>query len=676
MSTGRRRYLYTVALLSYVALMTALILCSRELIRLLLADSPSQDWLLALPRSALAPWLLTAGVSAIIWAIHWFLANRPARALTMSAAGERASAVRKAYLYLGQGAALTLVVVQAWRAVADVLKLNFGLADADPTPASARLVALAVGAVIALIVWGYLRWETVRDGDFGRESSRAANWRRAYFYLAALAGSTLAMVGAGESVRRLILALTNSSARYEGWQVLLANCLAALIIGAPLAFAAWGTANRLARNASALEMNALSRVLLRYGDLLFGTLATLLAAGYLLAQVLMLALGRLLGPYWPAAVAYLPVGLITWLICAPAIRLDVALGGETSRTATIRRLVRYTVAGLALAAFWLGMTEFLRLILLAVLRVRPADPAVAAAWWTRFAYAAAMVFVAAPAWWGHWWSQQVRARGAGPTGHAERTSGIRQFYLYAVILVGAGIALAALGLAVFLFLNRNETGVMGMRAALAGAGAAAFVSLLWAAAHGLTLRGDARWLAADQVASARTTAALEPTKAAVAAAPRSYRREDLAAVAAGSGIAMLPARAIAVVDGADGSVGAAALHALRRTLPDAVLWPIGLNATAQVAMLNALGEAMPPAVPGNALALATAILGPSDILLAGSLDGDVTDDLVSALAGSPTRLLLLPPRDSRLRWVAAPDWPLERWIENAVIEIADALKPA
>ncbi len=114
-------------------------------------------------------------------------------------------------------------------AAADVIKLGFGLPDADPAPVSARLVALTVGAAIALIFWGYLRWETVRDGDFGRESGRAANWRRAYFYLAAFAGSTLAILGAGESVRRLILALTNSSARGENWQVFLANCLAALI---------------------------------------------------------------------------------------------------------------------------------------------------------------------------------------------------------------------------------------------------------------------------------------------------------------------------------------------------------------------------------------------------------------------------------------------------------------
>ena len=247
MSTGRRRYLYTVALLSYVALLISMIMFSRELIRLLLADSPSQDWLLALPRSALAPWLLAAGVAAILWIIHWSLANRPARALTMSSAGERASSVRKAYLYLGQGAALTLVVVQAWRAAADVIKLSFGLPDSDLTPTSSRLVALAVGVVIALIFWGYLRWEAVRDGDFGLESGQAANWRRAYFYLAAFAGSTLAILGAGESFRRLILGLINASARGESWQALLANCLAALAIGVPLAFAAWGTANRLAR---------------------------------------------------------------------------------------------------------------------------------------------------------------------------------------------------------------------------------------------------------------------------------------------------------------------------------------------------------------------------------------------------------------------------------------------
>ena len=122
-------------------------------------------------------------------------------------------------------------------------------------------------------------------------------------------------------------------------------------------------------------------------------------------------------------------------------------------------------------------------------------------------------------------------------------------------------------------------------------------------------------------------------------------------------------------------MGAATLAALRRALPDAVLWPIGLNAAAQVAMLNTLGET-PPAVPGDALRQASAIIGPGDILLPGSLDSEVTSSLAASLAESPARILLLPPREARLRWVAAPDWPLERWIENAVIEIADTVRAA
>jgi hypothetical protein len=442
----------------------------------------------------------------------------------------------------------------------------------------------------------------------------------------------------------------------------------------------------LARHAPAVEMNALSRVVLRYGALFFGTITTLLCAGYLLAQVLLLALGRLLGPSWQAAVAYLPVSLVTWLVCAPAIRLDVALGGESSRTAAFRRLVRYAAAGLALSGFWLGLTEFGRLILLAVLRVRPADPTIAAAWWVRFAYAAALVFVAAPAWWGHWWSQQVRARAYGPAGHAERTSTVRIVYLYAVTLVGAAIVLAASGFAAFVLLNQKAAGAIGTRAALAGAGAAAGVSLIWLIAHLLTLRGDSRWLAADQedaasanpplAESSSDIAAAALTSAALAAAPRSYRREDLAVAAAAAGFAVLPERPIVVVDGADGKVGATALIALRRALPAAVLWPIGLNAGAQVAMLNALSTETPPAIPGDALHQAAIILGPSDILLPGSLDGEVTSSLTASLAQSHARILLLPPREARLRWIAAPDWPLEKWIENAVIEIQSAVRTA
>jgi len=102
----------------------------------------------------------------------------------------------------------------------------------------------------------------------------------------------------------------------------------------------------------------------------------------------------------------------------------------------------------------------------------------------------------------------------------------------------------------------------------------------------------------------------------------------------------------------------------------------GLNETAQAAMLSALGGQAAPEVPADALARAEIIVGPSDILIPNGLGGEVGVDLAMAVAGSPAGVLLLPPRDARLRWVASPDWPAERWIEYAVTELADVLRVA
>ena len=67
------------------------------------------------------------------------------------------------------------------------------------------------------------------------------------------------------------------------------------------------------------------------------------------------------------------------------------------------------------------------------------------------------------------------------------------------------------------------------------------------------------------------------------------------------------------------------------------------------------------------------IVGPTEILIADGLDGEVSAELAAAVMRSPARKLLLPPRQTGLRWVAAPTWPLERWAENAAVEAANAL---
>lgn len=685
MNRGFRFYVYTAAL---VALL------------IFLAGSTLAIWQFVTGESPLVG-AVAAAAGLIGWGVHWWLAGRAARPMTMAAAAERSATARKAYLALGQLVALAATATQALLAVRLAL---LRLLDGAVSAAGPSIIALAAGAVVALLVWGFVRWTAVRDGDFGRELSRGAAWRRAYLYLAALTGSVLAAGGGWLALNAVIARLWQPLAEVGGWRVPVAEGLAALVVGGPLALFAWDRADRQAAAAPAAEVNALSRVLLHYAGLLLGTLGTLTSAIYLVGQAVLWTIGQE-GPLvgntglarvvtGPHMLALLPVAVVAWLTNAGGLRRDAMLAAESARSASLRRLARYTVAGLTLAALWFGLTEVARLVLQVVLDRPAAALAFAAGGWGRFAAATALVVVAAPAWWGHWWSQQVRARAPFPPGYAERTSTIRRIYLGIVIVVAAIIVVATLGFAAFLALNWTAaSNASAVRAAIAGAAGATAVAFVWLISHAFVWRGDARWLASDQAALAANAAAAEPTTPSVPgehatdstaiapiapAGPKRYLREELAAVAAQVGIATpverLAPRPLAVIDGADGAIGAALLAALRQALPDVPLWPIGLNAAAQVAMLNALGEGTPPAVPPDAVDRVAAILGPADILTPDGLDGEVPAELAAALAASPARLLLLPPRSPRLRWVAAPDWPLARWVENAVIEATDVLQ--
>ena len=712
MSRSRRIYLYSVALFGLVASLVGLIsflwrVASTRMAALLALEPP--DGLLSSPA---LPWLLLFLLALATWVYHIVIANQAARPLTMAAAAERASPERKGYLYLGQLAAIAALVVQLWLLIRELVSALLDSGTEGLGAAAAWSIALVAGAIVAAAYWFYLRYEARRDGDLGHERGGALMWRHTYTYLLALAGVAMAFVGAGELLRvgiRLFLTPLSGDA---SWHATAAGASAALVLGLPLANLAWGAANRAASTNPVAEMNALSRVLLRYAGMLIATLTTLIALGYLIEQVILRAISRpegiagqsLFGIFdWSWALAYLPVAGVAWISFAGGARNDAAWGGERPRTATIRRIVRYLLSAASLAVFWYGLTQFARLILQVFLGA-DATSATAAQWVQSFAASAACLLVGAPAWWGHWWSQQTRARSASVQGHHERASVVRRVYLMAVLLTGAVVVVAAAGFGAFMALNWQSAGALGgMRAAVAGASAAAVVALFWTLVHGLTLRGDMRWLARERAAmapgpsaaalmssSVPASTAVEASAAALSAGSvgatvtaavaaseiRQYYREELPSMEAAVGPAIEPewhpANALAVIDGGDGGIGAALLAALRAALPDAVLWPIGLNEAAQMAMLDGLGEE-PPTIPGDALARAAGILAPSDVMLPGALGGEVTLDLIEALSTSPARIVLLPPRGERLRWVAAPSWPFEKWVENAVVEARDIL---
>jgi len=734
MSRGRRIYLYTAALFGLIASLAGLVsfawrTVGGQVSSLLQVEPPGG--LLATPA---LPWLVLGLLGLATWLFHHVLANREARPLTMSGAAARALASRKAYLYGGRLVALLFLVFQLGWLLRELIRSLLDGGASGLRAGMAVPAAMAAGALLALGTWLYMRYEAGRDDDFGRERSPVAAWRRLYTYSAALIGGLLAAGGAAELIRAGIRFILTPLSGDVAWHPAAAGAAAALAVGLPLAGLAWRMANRAAAINPVAETNATGRVLLRYAGIAVATLVTLVTFGYLVAQVILRAIGRpegaagqpLLGVFdWRWALAYLPIAAIAWTRSAGGARYDAAWGGEKPRTAAIRRVVMYVLTAAALAAFWYGLTEFVRLIL-QVFLASGAGTATAAQWVQRFANAAAALLVGAPAWWGHWWAQVARVRG----NPAERSSLVRRSYLVGVMVAGSVVVVAAAGFGAFLGLNWQAAGELGgVRAAVAGALAAAVVALVWTLIHWLTLRGDQRSLQRAAAATAPVTAAapvvapvLAPTAApamaptAVAAAPIlaaasapggdhaardaaeaaggriaagshfQLNREDLASLAAQAGFGPAPtpqaavgpaplppeARPLVVIDGADGRWGSLLVAALRQAYPDARLWPVGLTAEAHAAMFAALGE-KEQAPPEDVLARAAGIFAPSDLLLPRGAEGDLTLDVVKALAESPAPVVLLPPQDARLRWVAAPDWPEDRWIENAVIEAGNIL---
>ena len=101
---------------------------------------------------------------------------------------------------------------------------------------------------------------------------------------------------------------------------------------------------------------------------------------------------------------------------------------------------------------------------------------------------------------------------------------------------------------------------------------------------------------------------------------------------------------ILVIDGQGGGLGRAITAALRQAVPDLALIALGTNAIATTAMLKA--GAQQGATGESAIRWqcrdAGLILGPTGLLTAGALLGEISPAIAAAVGESPAHKLLIP----------------------------------
>lgn len=125
---------------------------------------------------------------------------------------------------------------------------------------------------------------------------------------------------------------------------------------------------------------------------------------------------------------------------------------------------------------------------------------------------------------------------------------------------------------------------------------------------------------------------------------------------------------ILVIDAHGGGAGKLLVAALRKALPQTELLAVGTNTTATEAMHKAGATAA--ATGENAVVVgcrkADVIVGPMGIVIADSLNGEITPAMALAVAQSSARKILIPFHHCDTLVVGIADYNMTRLVQEAV----------
>lgn len=473
MQTIRRLYLYAVALVSLLTTLWGAI----GLVRSFLAGEQIGG---DVTRLAGALSLLLVGVPVFL--IHWWLAQRDA----LRDPEERSDLVRALFLYGTLLATLIPVVYNTLALFSRSLTAVFGLdvsralASADQTLAD-NLVAI----VFNLLVAAYFYYTLRSDWQAGPLGDSYADVRRLYRYIWMVYGLVMAFLGL-QHILQYMLQMWNSRGREV--QALLPNGLALLLVGLPVWAFAWRTIR--VSLVDPAESQSRLRLVALYLVVLFSAAGALLALGYALEQVLLLALGQSLSLFLflfrlgePLSFA-LSLGLV-WIFyrrelqsAIEGLSISAAQTGQAEETpelvsnetaeegfagsdqeaqnqistvqASLGRLYNYLLALAGLTATFFGLLFSLNSLI--DLYLKPE------AVWERalqadLASSLAALVVGLPVWFIYWRKANREATLEGEAGDHARRSLIRRGYLYLVLFVAVIGLMFSTGALLFQFIS-------------------------------------------------------------------------------------------------------------------------------------------------------------------------------------------------------------------------------
>jgi hypothetical protein len=441
----RRLYIYIVAAASFGMVLIGLInLGTTALNQLLNATPPYSN-----VRDAYAGFGAVILVGLPVWGIHWWLAQR----FAARNADERASAIRRLYLYVVLAATGIALAVYLRRLIEDAVGFVLGTSSEGASITRALWAVLVVTAF-----WLYHFRTAAADRNKVGESGVAATLRRWYAYGLIFLGLAFLLFGARNLLQQIwVLLVDRGQVIAPGGLVptALATMLTGLVIWG--FHSQWTSRAPIAEDDQRSTLRAVQRFLALTGCValaLFGA-----------SQLLYYALARILGIEHPGGVttsivvavaspaATVIVFGLAWLWIQRQLAADAG-ATEATRQAGVRHLYTHLVAFLALATLAIGAAGLLWTlsdqILNSLLHHTTGE------WRDKISLFITLIVVGAPMWFTHWrQSPQL----------AERVTLSRRLFLYATLL---GAVLAAL-ISGAIFVYRLLALVLGTSDAASGA---------------------------------------------------------------------------------------------------------------------------------------------------------------------------------------------------------------
>ena len=359
--TLRRLYLYVVSAVSLGLLAAGLALLGTTVLLFLFNDPFAQN-----TRTQLAVFTALTAVALPVWAIHFWFARRYA----LRDPYERASAIRRAYLYWAClasaiGALITIAITAGdlLRPLVDGCGFT-GYAPLTPgdvpiftsCPASQNWETTSMAgwvAAVFVLIWAFHFWVAARDGAAVGEEGASATLRRWYMYVALLVGLLVMLSGASSLIQVLWLRAVNSPL---GNSHFIGDAAGLLIAG----LVVWGFhARTVAQNHIKDDRHSTLRALQGFIALAVSIAIALFGA----SQILYYALARAVGVDSPGGfgndilgglaspASLLVVYGIAWYLMRRRLARD-AQTQEDERQANIRRL--YTNLAALVVARGLG----------------------------------------------------------------------------------------------------------------------------------------------------------------------------------------------------------------------------------------------------------------------------------------------------------------------------------